>query len=99
MSAPRIEPDVAGPRPGFDILDADDSRRIVKRILKALNLAGGDNDRLPGSCSPVLVCASPRITGHVVLSLNEPLREPKMQSHDHLYSSSWIAVSAPAVES
>ena len=26
----RIEPEVAGLRPGFDILDADDSRRIVK---------------------------------------------------------------------
>jgi superfamily I DNA/RNA helicase len=38
----RIEPEVAGRRPGFDILDADDSRRVVKRALKALNLAGGD---------------------------------------------------------
>ncbi len=37
----RIEPEVAGLRPGFDILDADDSRRVVKRVLKALNLAGG----------------------------------------------------------
>src|SRR2546427_3147370 len=37
----RIEPEVAGLRPGFDVLDADDSRRIVKRALKALNLAGG----------------------------------------------------------
>jgi len=39
----RAEPEVAGLRPGFDILDADDSRRIVKRILKAMNLAGGDD--------------------------------------------------------
>ena len=39
----RIEPEVAGLRPGFDILDADDSRRIVKRTLKALNLAGGED--------------------------------------------------------
>ena len=38
----RIEPEVAGLRPGFDILDADDSRRIVKRIMKAHNLAAGD---------------------------------------------------------
>ena len=38
----RIEPEVAGLRPGFDILDADDSRRIVKRIMKGLNLAAGD---------------------------------------------------------
>jgi hypothetical protein len=34
----RIEPEVAGLRPGFDILDADDRRRIVRRTLKALNL-------------------------------------------------------------
>jgi hypothetical protein len=32
----RIDPEVAGLRPGFDILDADDSRRMVKRVLKAL---------------------------------------------------------------
>jgi len=38
----RIEPEVADLRPGFDILDADDSRRIVKRIMKAHNLAAGD---------------------------------------------------------
>ena len=38
----RIEPEVAGLRPGFDILDADDSRRMLKRTLKALNLAGGE---------------------------------------------------------
>ena len=34
----RSEPEIAGLRPGFDILDADDSRRIVKRVLKAMNL-------------------------------------------------------------
>jgi len=38
----RIEPEVAGLRPGFDILGADDSRWIVKRIMKAFNLAAGD---------------------------------------------------------
>ena len=38
----RIEPEAAGLRPGFDILDADDSRRIVKRVMKAMNLAAGD---------------------------------------------------------
>ena len=37
----RIEPEVAGLRPGFDILDADDSRRILKRVMKAANLASG----------------------------------------------------------
>ena len=40
----RIEPEVAGLRPGFDILDADDSRRIVKRTLQALNLASGEEE-------------------------------------------------------
>jgi len=35
----RIESEMAGLRPGFDILDADDSRRVVKRVMKALNLA------------------------------------------------------------
>ena len=39
----RIEPEVAGLRPGFDILDADDSRRVVKRVMKAMNLAAGDD--------------------------------------------------------
>ena len=34
---------MAGLRPGFDILDADDSRRVVKRVMKAMNLAGGDD--------------------------------------------------------
>ena len=38
----RTEPEAAGLRPGFDILDADDSRRMVKRVLKSLNLHGGD---------------------------------------------------------
>ena len=36
----RVEPEVAGLRPGFDIVDADDSRRIVKRVMKAMNLDG-----------------------------------------------------------
>jgi DNA helicase II / ATP-dependent DNA helicase PcrA len=39
----RGEPEVAGLRTGFDILDADDSRRVVKRTLRALNLAGGED--------------------------------------------------------
>ena len=41
----RIEPEVAGLRPGVDILDADDSCRILRRTLKALNLASGDAGR------------------------------------------------------
>jgi DNA helicase II / ATP-dependent DNA helicase PcrA len=39
----REEPEIAGLRPGFDILDADDSRRLLKRTLKALNLADTDD--------------------------------------------------------
>jgi DNA helicase-2/ATP-dependent DNA helicase PcrA len=40
----RTEPEVAGLRPGFDILDADDSRRVIKRCMKAMNLAGGGDE-------------------------------------------------------
>jgi DNA helicase-2/ATP-dependent DNA helicase PcrA len=40
----RIEPEVADLRPGFDIYDADDTRRVVKRIMKAMNLAASDDD-------------------------------------------------------
>jgi DNA helicase-2/ATP-dependent DNA helicase PcrA len=52
----RAEPEVAGLRPGFDILDADDSRRIVKRILKAMNLAGGDDGILVGRDPLKVMC-------------------------------------------
>ena len=38
----RAEPDVAGLRPDFDIVDADDSRRMVKRVMKAMNIAAAD---------------------------------------------------------
>ena len=34
----RSEPEIAGLRPGFDIMDADDSRRVVKRVMQAMNL-------------------------------------------------------------
>ena len=40
----RIEPEVAGLRPGFDIMDADDSRRIIKRVMKGMNLNAADDD-------------------------------------------------------
>ena len=46
----RTEPEVAGLRPGFDILDADDSKRLVKRTLKALQIdadAEGSDARDP----------------------------------------------------
>jgi len=45
----RLAPEVAALRPDFDILDAYDSRQMIKRIMKALNLAcdedaGGGRD-------------------------------------------------------
>lgn len=52
----RIEPEVAGLRPGFDILDADDARRVVKRVLKALNLAGGGEGTPIGRDPLKLMC-------------------------------------------
>ena len=52
----RIEPEVAGLRRGFDILDADDSRRVVKRVLKALNLAAGDEGVQIGRDPLKLMC-------------------------------------------
>src|SRR6516162_10559394 len=53
----RIEPEVAGLRPGFDILDADDSRRLIKRTLKALNLADGEDGALIGRDPLKLICS------------------------------------------
>jgi DNA helicase-2/ATP-dependent DNA helicase PcrA len=57
----RIEPEVAGLRPGFDILDTDDSRRIVKRVMKGLNLAAGDEGLETGRDPIKLMCN--RISG------------------------------------
>ena len=48
----RIEPEVAGLREGFDILDADDSRRMVKRVMKGMNLAAPD-EAAAGGRDPV----------------------------------------------
>jgi DNA helicase-2/ATP-dependent DNA helicase PcrA len=49
----RTEPEVAGLRPGFDILDADDSRRMIKRCMKAMNLAGGGDEPGPAGKDPL----------------------------------------------
>lgn len=52
----RIEPEVADLRPGFDILDADDTRRMVKRVMKAMHLNGADDDG-GGAKDPIkIVC-------------------------------------------
>ena len=40
----RTEPEVAGLRPGFDIMDADDTRRMIKRVMKAVNTAAADDE-------------------------------------------------------
>ena len=39
----RIEPEVAGLRAGFEILDADDSKRMIRRTAAAMH-AGGNED-------------------------------------------------------
>ena len=52
----RIEPEVAGLRAGFDILDADDTKRIIRRVLKALNLATDDEDGAVGRDSLKAMC-------------------------------------------
>lgn len=47
----RADPEVGELRENFDILDADDSKRLVKRIVKAMNLSdaeeGGPDERDP----------------------------------------------------
>jgi DNA helicase-2/ATP-dependent DNA helicase PcrA len=40
----RAGPEVASLRDNFDILDADDSRRILRRIMKAMNLSSDENE-------------------------------------------------------
>lgn len=40
----RLEPQVAGLREGFDILDADDARRLLRRTIKACDLAALDRE-------------------------------------------------------
>jgi DNA helicase II / ATP-dependent DNA helicase PcrA len=52
----RIEPEVAGLRPGFDIMDADDSRRIIKRVMKGMNLNAADDDVSIGRDPLKLMC-------------------------------------------
>ncbi len=53
----RAEPEVAGLRTGFDILDADDSKRLVKRVLKAMAVdpaeLGSDRDPVKLVCRQI----------------------------------------------
>ena len=50
----REAPEIAKLRQGFDILDADDSRRLIKRTMKALNLAS-DDDAAANSRDPLKI--------------------------------------------
>ena len=50
----RAGPEVASLRDNFDILDADDSRRILRRIMKAMNLSSDEG----GKRDPVKIVAS-----------------------------------------
>lgn len=53
----RAEPEIGGLRPDFEIYDADDTRRVVRRLLKARNIDAGED---AGSSDPDLlkqVCA------------------------------------------
>jgi hypothetical protein len=49
----RAEPEVADLRPGFEILDSDDTRRLVRRTMKAMSLA--NNTEGPTGRNPVKV--------------------------------------------
>ena len=69
----RTEPEVATLRSGFDILDADDSRRLVKRTLKAMNVSLDDaegRDPLKRLCNRIASMKDQLVTpdegpGHV----------------------------------
>jgi DNA helicase-2/ATP-dependent DNA helicase PcrA len=54
----RAGPEVASLRDNFDILDADDSRRILRRIMKAMNLSSDEDEG--GKRDPVKIVA-----GHI----------------------------------
>jgi DNA helicase-2/ATP-dependent DNA helicase PcrA len=58
----RIEPEVAVLRPGFDILDADDSKRLVKRTLKAMNIDADDAGDGRDPLNSAIVSPSSRTT-------------------------------------
>ena len=81
----RIEPEVADLRFGFDILDADDTRRMVKRVMKAMNLAGSDEEGGGGRDPIKTVCN--RISkwkDELVIPRDAPaLAEAAIASADH----------------
>src|SRR5262249_2438955 len=70
----RAEPEIAGLRPGFDILDAEDSRRLVKRVLKAQNLAA--EEAQPSGRDPVKL-----IAGHISRLKDSLVAPDEAQAH------------------
>ena len=52
----RASPEVAHLRENFDILDADDARRILRRVMKALNLSTDEDES--GKRDPVKIVAN-----------------------------------------
>jgi DNA helicase-2/ATP-dependent DNA helicase PcrA len=54
----RVEPEVAGLRSGFEILVGEDSRRLVRRTMKAMSLAGDGDESGPTGRDPVKVMCS-----------------------------------------
>ena len=58
----RTEPDVAGLRDGFEILDADDSKRIIRRLLQGREHSGTADDSCALGRDPIKLIAN-RISG------------------------------------
>ena len=58
----RIEPEVAGLRPGFDVLDAGDSQRILRRLLAEATASLGGDDRGEGRDRKLLKTIGDRIS-------------------------------------
>src|SRR5580704_18580508 len=56
MAWPPVGPEVASLRDNFDIFDADDSRRILRRIMKAMNLSSDEDEG--GKRDPVKIVAA-----------------------------------------
>ena len=65
----RASPEVASLRENFDILDADDARRILRRVMKALNLSTDEDES--GRRDPVKIVA-----GHIA-KFKDRLMTPK----------------------
>ncbi|WP_287994638.1 ATP-dependent helicase [Acidiphilium sp.] len=53
----RIEPEAAHLRPGFDIMDADDSRRLLKRVMKSMQIDAAIDEGIATSRDPVKLMA------------------------------------------